>query len=111
MTPFVFFGFELRPPARGARPASRALPLLALRRHVLVALLAGLVVLLCLPSAKANGLLTASNQSQLEVWLGQGPLTFTNVFTKTAGDGKTGLCVMRRSDLTTTGYFAGTSTQ
>ncbi|MBI5693268.1 MAG: PEP_CTERM-anchored TLD domain-containing protein [Verrucomicrobia bacterium] len=42
------------------------------------------VVLVDLPT-RAN-LLTATYESQLEAWLGQGNLTFTNIFTKSAGD-------------------------
>jgi hypothetical protein len=33
--------------------------------------------------------LMSGHEAQIENWLGQGPLTFTNVFTTTTGDGKT----------------------
>lgn len=33
-------------------------------------------------------LLTAAYDAQLETWLGQGPLNFTNIFTRAAGDGQ-----------------------
>ena len=32
-----------------------------------------------------SALLTPASASQLETWLGEGPLTLTNIFTKTAG--------------------------
>lgn len=33
----------------------------------------------------ANSMINAAGESQLETWLGQGQLTFTNIFSKTAG--------------------------
>jgi hypothetical protein len=36
-----------------------------------------------------SSLLSASNANQLEAWLGEGPITLTNIFTKTPGSGKT----------------------
>lgn len=56
--------------------AGRILPLLAVLSALLVAV----------PS-RAN-LLSLANESQLETWLGQGDLSFTNIFTKVAGDGQ-----------------------
>ncbi len=38
------------------------------------------------PALKADPLLTASYESQLEAWLGQGNLDFTNIYSKTTGD-------------------------
>jgi hypothetical protein len=54
-------------------------------KHTLRLVTAALAaVLLALP-ARAN-LLTPANESQLEAWLGQGNLDFTNIFTKVQGD-------------------------
>lgn len=36
-------------------------------------------------------LLGSSEAQQIEVWLGEGPISLTNLFAKTAGDGKTSL--------------------
>ncbi|MBN2009097.1 PEP_CTERM-anchored TLD domain-containing protein [candidate division KSB1 bacterium] len=36
-----------------------------------------------------SGILDLSYASQLETWLGEGPLAFTNIFTKQDGDGQT----------------------
>ena len=36
-------------------------------------------------------LLSPTNLGQLETWLGEGPLTLSNIFTKTLGDGKTAM--------------------
>ncbi len=35
-----------------------------------------------------SSLLSAGDVTQLEAWLGEGPLTLTNIFTKTVGDGQ-----------------------
>ncbi|HWA24954.1 MAG TPA: PEP_CTERM-anchored TLD domain-containing protein [Lacunisphaera sp.] len=43
--------------------------------------------LLLVPALKAN-LLSSANETQLESWLGQGDLDFTNIFTKVLGDGQ-----------------------
>lgn len=50
----------------------------------LVAVLAALLVTM---PARAN-LLTSTSETQLETWLGQGSLNFSNIFTKVAGDGQ-----------------------
>ncbi len=58
-------------------------------------LLAAALTLLAIPSAQAgqiiggSSLLNTSNLSLLEGWLGQGPLTLTNIFTKNQTDGRT----------------------
>jgi hypothetical protein len=36
-----------------------------------------------------SGLLTSGAELQIEGWLGEGDLVFTNIFTKLAGDGQT----------------------
>src|SRR5262249_23673988 len=36
-----------------------------------------------------SSLLGASDLTQLQTWLGEGPLTLTNLFSRTPGDGKT----------------------
>jgi len=46
------------------------------------------VSLLIVPALKATPLLTAAYEAQLETWLGEGDLNFTNVFTKIEGDGQ-----------------------
>lgn len=42
-----------------------------------------------LSTASAAPLLTSAYEAQLETWLGSGDLTFSNIFTKMEGDGKT----------------------
>ncbi|HEY8995448.1 MAG TPA: PEP_CTERM-anchored TLD domain-containing protein [Lacunisphaera sp.] len=48
--------------------------------------LAASLLLAFVPVAQATPLLTSAYETQLEAWLGQGDLVFTNVFTKQAGD-------------------------
>jgi len=50
----------------------------------------GIVLLGSMTAGQASGamLLTSTNEAQLEIWLGQGDLDFTNIFTKTTGDGQ-----------------------
>ncbi|HZZ80821.1 MAG TPA: PEP_CTERM-anchored TLD domain-containing protein [Gemmataceae bacterium] len=54
-----------------------------------ILILATLALLLGGVGQARAGLLTTAEQTQLETWLGEGPLTLTNIFTKTAGDGQT----------------------
>lgn len=37
-----------------------------------------------------SNLLTSSSATQLQTWLGQGPIQLTNIFSHTFGDGKSG---------------------
>jgi hypothetical protein len=48
---------------------------------------AALTALVCAAPARAI-LLTSAHELQLETWFGQGNLTFSNIFTKVAGDGQ-----------------------
>jgi len=51
--------------------------------------LAGAVLLWAMTTSQASGaLLTSGYETQLETWLGQGDLNFTNIFTKVVGDGQ-----------------------
>ena len=53
------------------------------------AALAGAVLALVAPDPAAAAYLTTAYENRLETWVGQGNLTFTNIFTSAAGDGKT----------------------
>ena len=55
-----------------------------MKRATLV--LASLALLLSGAGRAKATLITAADQSQLESWLGEGPLTLTNIYTKKAGD-------------------------
>ncbi len=49
----------------------------------------GALSLSTLPTALAAPLITSAYETQLETWLGLGDLTFTSIFEKVQGDGKT----------------------
>lgn len=66
-------------PAAASRCWHRSLALLGL----------GALSLSTLPTASAAPLLTSAYEAQLETWLGLGDLTFSSIFEKVQGDGKT----------------------
>jgi hypothetical protein len=62
------------------------------RRHIVTAALAAAAAIVLGSGAQAativggSDLLDAAGAAQIETWLGQGPVTFTNIFDKTTGD-------------------------
>jgi hypothetical protein len=53
---------------------------------VMVVLLGGMQAAEATPVIGGSGFLTDAYASQLEGWLGEGPIQLTNIFTKKAGD-------------------------
>ncbi|HET8728727.1 MAG TPA: PEP_CTERM-anchored TLD domain-containing protein [Alphaproteobacteria bacterium] len=52
---------------------------------VLTAMIVGIASAQAVPITGGSALLTDAHASQLETWLGQGPISLTNIFTKTTG--------------------------